>query len=118
MTQWIPVGDDFIVADMIRWSEGVFKNRQSKKGRAVKLGERVVIAEVLRDEAGWVALLVRSCEVVAARIGRTVSEVPVLPKDTTMKRKRATISRGKAERLAWSDESARAVLASRFLGNS
>jgi hypothetical protein len=117
MAEWVPVGNDFIAADVIRWREGVFKSRRSKKGRAIKLGNRLMIAEVLRDEAGWTYLLVRRCEVISATIGRNPCDVPVLPKGTETKRKRATIARGKAERLLWSDESARALLASRFLGN-
>lgn len=116
MAEWVSVGDAFIVADVIRWSEGVFKNRRSKKGKPVKLGERQVIAEVLREEAGWIYLLVRRCEVASATIGRNLQDVPVLPKDTETKRKRTTIARGKAERLLWSDESARALLTSQFLG--
>jgi hypothetical protein len=117
MAEWVPVGSDFIAADVIRWKEGVFKSRRSKKGKAIKLGERQVIAEVLRDEAGWVSLLVRGCEVLSATIGRNPCDVPVLAKNTQTKRKRATIVRGKPERLLWSDESARALLANQFLGN-
>lgn len=116
MTEWVPVGNDFIVADVIRWKEGVFKTRRSKKSKAIKLGERQMIAEVLRDEAGWVYLLVRGCEVLSATIGLNLSEVPVLEKGTGTKRKRATIVRGKPERLLWSDESARALLASWYPG--
>lgn len=117
MAEWVPVGDDFIVADVIRWREGVFKNRRSKKGKAIKLGERLMIAEVLREEVGWVYLLVRGCEVLSATIGRNPSDVPVLAKGIEAKRKRATIVRGKPERLLWSDESARALLTSWFPGN-
>lgn len=108
MAEWIPIGGDFIVADVIRWKEGVFKNRRSKKGRSVRIGERLVIAEVLRDEAGWVYLLVRGCEVVS--VGWNIREVPLLTKNTEIKRKRTTIARGNTERLPWSDESARAVV--------
>ena len=49
MAERIPTGDHFIEADVIRWKEAVFKPRR-KKGRAVKLGDRVVVAEVLRQE--------------------------------------------------------------------
>jgi hypothetical protein len=117
MTEWVPVGNDFIAADVIRWKEGVFKPRRSKKGKAIKLGERQMIAEVLRDEAGWVYLLVRGCEVMSATIGLNPCDVPVLAKGTGTKRKRATIVRGKPDRLLWSDESARALLASWYPGN-
>ncbi len=62
-------------------------------------------------------LSVRDCELLSAKIGRDIRDVPVLAKGIETKRKRATIVRGKPERLLWSDESARALLASRFLGN-
>jgi hypothetical protein len=117
MTEWVPVGNDFIAADVIRWKEGVFKPRRSKKGKAIKLGERQMIAEVLRDEAGWVYLLVRGCEVLSATIGVNLRDVPIVEKNTQTKRKRATIVRGKPDRLLWSDESARMLLASWYPGS-
>ena len=79
----------------------------------------MVSAEVLKepDADGWVQLLVRGCEVVSAKIGRNPWDVPMLPKDTEVKRAKKTIMRGKPERLLWSDETARALVASKFLGN-
>lgn len=117
MAVWIPVGDGFIEADVIRWKEPVFRNRRS--GRAVRVGDRMVFAEVLResDADGWVYLLVRGSEVVSAKIGWSHSDVLLPAKGQETKRQLGTIVRGNPERLAWSDESARAVVASRFLGN-
>ena len=117
MAVWIPVGDGFIQADVIRWQEPVFKNRRS--GRAVRVGDRLVFAEVLHESAadGWVYLMVRCSEVVSAKIGWSLSDVllPAIGKET--KRQLGTILRGNPERLAWSDESARAIVASPFIGN-
>lgn len=116
MAEWIPVGNDFIGADVIRWKEGVFNYRRRKKAKPRLLGERQVTAEVLKiDKQGWVVLLVRLCEVVS--VGWNVREVPLLLKETEIKRKRTTILRGNAERLLWSDEGARASVASEFLGD-
>ena len=115
MAEWIPCGDGFIEADVIRWKEGVFDRRGPRGARAVKIGDRLVIAEVLRDceEDGWVYLLIRGCEVVDERGQK---KVPSLKTGEETKRKRHTICRGKPERLYWSDENARAVLTkSRFL---
>ena len=116
MATWIPCGNDFIHADVIRWKESVFAARKKRSARALKTGERLVIAEVLRDgeEDGWVRLLIRGCEILSER---TQKKVEKLKNGSEVKRQRRTIMRGKPERLAWSDESARALLASRFLGN-
>jgi|SRR5579862_5103587 len=117
MAGWIPVGDGFIEADVIRWKEPVFKNR--RRGQPTRVGERLVAAEVLRapDKDGWVYLLVRGTEVVSARTGWSLSDVllPATGKET--KRRLPTIVRGNPQRLAWSDESARAIVASQLLGN-
>lgn len=52
MEGWIPAGGHFIEADVIRWTEGVFGPRRGKSIRAMKLGERIVTAEVLLFLAG------------------------------------------------------------------
>lgn len=116
MAEWVSVGDGFVEADVIRWKEGVFERKGPRQGRVMRIGERLVIAEVISeaDEEGWVYLLIRSCEVVSAKPGKVVEALPV---GREVKRKRRTVARGNAERLLWSDESARAVVASRFLGN-
>lgn len=117
MTVWMPVGDGFIEADVIRWKEPVLKNR--RHGRPVRLGERLVFAEVLReaDKDGWVYLLVRLSEVVSVKTGWQLSDVILPATGTETRRRLRTILRGNPERLAWSDESARAIVASQFLGN-
>jgi hypothetical protein len=111
MAVWIPVGDGFIEADVIRWKEPVFKNR--RHGRPARLGERLVTAEVLRDDGGngWVDLLVRRSEVLSPAPGRNPCDVLLPEKDTETRRRRGTILKGDAERLEWSDESARASVA-------
>ena len=110
MEQWIE-GRDFIAADVIRWKEGVFHNR--RKGKALRIGERQVAAEVLqRGEDGWVKLLVRGCTITKDEAaGRSVQ---ALKAGEQIRRASKTILRGRVERLLWHDESARAaVLASK-----
>ena len=116
MAEWVPTEGHFVEADVIRWKEGVFLPRRGK-GRALKLGDRIIVAEVLREDEGWVFLLVRHCELASVRTGRLPREVPLPHKGDEIKRKRATIIRCKADRLLWSDENVRSVFASRFLGN-
>ena len=115
MAPWISE-NDFIKADVIRWTEVAYKNSRRINGKPVRLGERRLTAEVLSEghEDGWVHLLVRGCEILSEMEGRSV---PLLKLETEIKRAHKTILRGKLERLLWSDESVRARLASRFWGN-
>lgn len=116
MTKWVPIGDGFVGADVIRWKEPVFRERRN--GKPVHVGERLVTAEVLEaDRDGWVHLLVRASEALLPRPGWNPSDIILPPRDTETTRRRQTIARGHAERLAWSDESARALVASRFLND-
>jgi len=110
--EWILCSSGFIEADVIRWSEGVWRKPRRNRGRAVNIGDRVVIAEVLRDDGEWVDLLVRDCTVTSERSGHPVAP---LAKNAPVRRKRHTIAKGKPERLLWSDETVRALLVSRLL---
>ena len=112
--EWIPCGSGFIEADVIRWNEGVWHKPRRRRGRAVNIGERIVVAEVLRDEGGWLDLLIRGGAVASEK---TSCKVSVLATNLEIRRKRHTIEKGKPERLLWSDETVRAVLVSKFLGN-
>ncbi len=110
MEQWVSA-EDFIAADLIRWKEGVFHNR--RRGKALRIGERLVAAEVLhRGEDGWVKLLVRACTIIKDDVaGKTVRP---LKAGEEIRRASKSLLRGKVERLLWDDESARAtVLASK-----
>ena len=116
MAKWIPCGDGFIEADVVRWKESVWEKRSRRRNaRAVNVGDRLVTAEVLRGDAeGWVYLLTRACAMVTEKPGRKVA---LLVKGQEVRRKRRTIERGKPERLLWSDETVRASLVSKFLGS-
>jgi hypothetical protein len=114
VAEWIPCGSGFMEADVIRWKEVAWEKRgRRRSGRAVNAGERMVIAEVISDQDGGVELLVRACTIVSEKPGWLLK--PLL-KNLAVRRRRRTIERGNPERLLWSDESARALLSSRFLG--
>lgn len=114
MTNWVSAEDGFIAADVIRWKESAYE-RRGRRGRSVKVGERRVVAEVLQmdEQDGWVHLLVLHVETLSEVQGRAIRTA--LPAGAKTKRKKKTIARGKPERLLWSDESARAVIVSKFL---
>ncbi|MCR2832393.1 hypothetical protein [Parerythrobacter lacustris] len=110
MDKWLPA-EDFIEADVIRWTEGIFDSR--RKGKAQRIGERLVAAEVLhKGDDGWVKLLVRSCTITKDEIAGKSAQT--LKAGVQIRRGIKTILRGKPTRLLWDDESARvAVLASK-----
>ena len=115
--EWVSIKNSgFIAADVIRWKESVYRQARSRKRRAVRLGERLVTAEVLNepDRKGFARLLVRKCEVLTEV---TTQKLPPLAPAGEIRRTGKTIMRGEAERLLWSDESVRVGLASKFLGN-
>jgi hypothetical protein len=116
VASWIPCSDGFIEADVVRWSEAVWKTGRRKGGRPVKFGERSVTAQVGRIDGEWVLLHVVEGRVTGEKQGRTITEVR--KKGQEIRRKRHSIERGTPERLRWSDESARAAVASRFLAKS
>lgn len=110
MDQWVPA-TDFIAADVVRWTEGIYDRR--RRGKALRIGERLVAAEVIeRGKDGWVRLLVRACTITKDEFaGR-----PIIPLKAgeILRRGEKTILRGKPQRLLWNDETARAaVLASK-----
>ncbi|BBB13918.1 hypothetical protein [Sphingopyxis sp. FD7] len=106
MDQWIPAAD-FIAADVVRWTEGIYDRR--KRGKALRIGERLVAAEVIeRGKDGWVKLLVRACTITKDEFAGK----PILPLKAGEQVRRAerTILRGKLQRLLWDDESARDII--------
>lgn len=106
MDQWVPA-QDFIAADVIRWTEGIYDRR--KRGKALRIGERQVAAEVIeRGKDGWVKLLVRACAITKDEFaGRPI--ISFKPGET-LRRGQKTILRGKPQRLLWDDESARTAV--------
>lgn len=114
MGSWISA-DEFIEADVIRWTEGIFDRRRGGK-KAQRIGERLMTAEVLRrTEDGWLTLLIRGCSI--TRDDFAGRKIPSLKIESEVRRAIKTVLRGKPERLLWSDEDARlcVVRQSRFL---
>ena len=107
MDQWVPA-TDFIAADVVRWTEGIYDRR--RRGKALRIGERLIAAEVIeRGKDGWVKLLVRACTITKDEYaGRPII---LLKAGESIKRGEKTIVRGKPQRLLWNDETARTAVA-------
>lgn len=114
MQKWIACGEKFIIGDVVRWKEAVWVEKGRRKKRLIKVGERRVTVEVLTtDQKGFVSLTVLKCEILANLAARVLEPYK---KGELLRRARRTIGRGSGERLAWSDEDARAHVTSKFLG--
>lgn len=106
MGNWIATTEGIIVADVIRWTEGIYEKRRRRKDKSRRIGERQVTAEVLEvTDDGWLKLLVRACTI--TQDDYAGSRLPPLNAGDEIKRARKTVERGKTERLLWSDETAR-----------
>ena len=97
---WVVCGAEFIEGDVIRWHEGVFESSRYDRKHRIKLGERSITAQVLYDPSDLNEML--EIQVLTSEGTR-----PYKP-DELLRRARKTVSRADTERLAWSDEDARA----------
>ena len=116
MQKWVPCDGNYITGDVLRWKQPIWSDevpKRSKKKKVTRLGERCVTAAVLTvDSKGFVRLSVMKDEIVDNKYQMPLK---TFKKDEVIVKKRATIAKGKPERLKWSDESARSLAVSRFL---
>lgn len=116
MPRWIPCGENFIVGDVVRWKEAIWKPRTRTKSRPKVIGERLIVAEVAAMASdGMATLLVKRCDAEAA--ASWLKPLPKIETGATVKRQRSTIAKGGAARYIWggSDgESVRGQLTSKF----
>jgi hypothetical protein len=112
MTRWIPCGARFVEGDDLRWLEAVWKPKARRNDKAMKIGGRMIVAQVVGCDKEWADLRVIHCET-AAEEGWTIHN---LTPGQMLQRRRDTLGRAWAatERKLWSDESARAMVASVF----
>lgn len=97
-----------LVADVIRWKEPIWVKGGKRNSKPQKIGEQVVTAEVMAL-GDYLQLHIRAVDVLSIEI--TKRPPPKLTVGDNIKRKKTTIARGNCERLLWSDETARAVVA-------
>ena len=98
-TKWEPCGADFDLGDVVRWTEGVwYEGRKRRKRKATRVASWLVTGQVLTyDPKDFVNVSVLKCEIVEVRYGMGIEP---LKKNQLIKRKRATLAKGRAERLA------------------
>lgn len=116
MTKWLPCGEHFITGDVIRCHLPAWKPKARKSGKVVKIGEHFIEAEVLSIDDGMAQMLVKSC--VTTNSKEWWKPIEPFKRDEILRRRVSTIGQGGAERLLWSDESARALVVSKFMGHA
>src|SRR5690242_17165863 len=97
-------GEHIAEADDIRWTDIAWKPRT----RGVKIGEHDIEGKVEFCDREWVHVRVKSC----ATRPDSGWMIESFKTGDVLRRRRATLSRGKLQRMMWTDESARALVAS------
>jgi hypothetical protein len=111
--EWIPCGERFIPGDVVRWNQAYWPPTRRSTKKRKPWGEHRVTAQVLElDTRDFVRLCVIDDE-----ITENPDKMPMklFKKGEVIVKKRATIARGKAERLKWTEETVRAIEVSKFL---
>lgn len=115
MTEWIPAAEDFIEADVIRWTEPVWSDKKRGKGKNAKyviLAKQSVVGQIKGREGDYVLIEVISAEIAPEAEKTTSQRLYPYEIGTTIRKKPATLTKNGLERRLWSDESARnAVIA-------
>ena len=110
MTEWIPAAEDFIEADVIRWTEPVWSDKKRGKGKSAKyimLAKQSVIGQIKGREGDYVLIEVISAEI-APEAGKMTSQT-LYPYEigTTIRKKPVTLTKNALERRLWVDENTR-----------
>lgn len=110
MTRWIRCGRHFVEGDVVRWKEAVWERKAYGEENARKIGSRIVTAQVTGYGSEWVDLKVIECTL-KMYDGWLLGN---LKPGERLRRRRGPMGTAIAatERLAWSDESARSLVAS------
>lgn len=116
MAKWMPCGENFIVGDVLRWKEPVWKPR-AKRGRGKVIGERLIVAQVLAElDDGAVSLTVKQSETKRGEYWLKALP-PELKTGEQIKRRRVPMLKGGLERYQWGGtdgEAVRGMLTSKF----
>jgi|AntRauTorcE11897_2_1112592.scaffolds.fasta_scaffold06140_4 hypothetical protein len=113
-TVWIDAAGDITEGDVIRWSEPIWSDKKTGRGKDKKYfirGKQQVIGQVIEASPDLLTI-----KIIEALVTETNSGRPVYPHkpETIIKKKQTTLTKGNVERLKWSDESARNTINKNF----
>lgn len=97
---------EFIVGDVVEWTEAMWPPKRGKKKQR-PLGEQKAIGQIAEIDGDFIKITVLKSEITK---NDAIKDLYSHKVGTTIARKRATLLRGKPERLLWSEEEVRATL--------
>jgi len=108
-TEWIAAGEDLTTGDVIRWTENIWSDRKKGRGKAAKhklIGKQQVTGQIETIDDEFVHVKVIEAIILESE---TSKPLKTYAKDEALRKKAATLNKGNAERLPWSDEEARQI---------
>ena len=91
MPKWIPCNGKFVVSDVCRWREPVWKPRARKSSKAVVIGERLITAQLTRCDGDWLEFELMSCHTTNAETWW--KRIPELKANKPLQIKRAALAK-------------------------
>jgi hypothetical protein len=98
----------FLEADVIEWTEAIWPPSTSRRKKRRPWGKQTVIGQITKIEGDLVVVLVLKARITENNFS---SELRPHKVGTTIKKKLQTLLKGDPERLHWSEEDVRAMLA-------
>ena len=105
---WEHAPDDFLEADVIEWTEAIWPPSTSRKKKRRPWGKQTVTGQITKIDGDLVTVLVLRARITENNYS---SELRPHKIGTTIAKKRQTLLKGNPERLHWSEEDVRAMLA-------
>jgi hypothetical protein len=117
MPEWMPFTGRFVVGDVYRWNEPVWKPKARKTSKAVKIGDRNLTGQLIGEDGEVLVFALMSSKTTNAELWWKT--IPELKADKPLRKHRAALAKRKPERRPWGSadgEPARSISGgSRFL---
>ena len=107
---WIEDTEPLITGDVIKWVDIIWSDKKYGKGKNKKhitRGKQEIIGQIKQIDQDLVTIKVISAEIIEDNSGRKLDTCT--PEDT-IKKKIQTLHKRQAQRLKWTDESAREII--------
>ncbi len=95
----MPFNGRFVVGDVYRWDEPVWKPKARKTSKAVKIGERRIVGQLMGIEDETLIFALMSAETKNAELWW--KSIPELKADKPLRKNRAALAKRNPERRPW-----------------